>query len=572
MKFGLSRYTLDTFFEKVVELYSGNPALSLVGEEPITFKEFGSRVNKLQITLHELGIRKGDRVIILGTSSPNWAIVFMAIMTMGAVAVPILEGFPETDIDHIIRHSESKGIFISENLHSSLILASLEQLKFIIKLDDFSQYTGETKEKNIWKRIVDFHDKVVLALEKERPDFKKSNIDEDDIAEILYTSGTTGHSKGVMLTHKNLVSNLFEGPDLLKVINQKSIILSILPMAHAFGSTSAFLSIIYCGGSIVYMGKKPSPKILLETMQFVKPTIFGSVPLVFEKIYHKRVLPTIANNSLFRILAKGKSTKKVLNKLIAKKIKKLFGGRLDCVIIGGASFSPEVEKFLKDGGIPYCCGYGLSECAPLVTFSSMESQKIGSPGHAITDVQIKIVDKDSKTGIGEICVKGPNVMKGYYKNEEATRKAFTDDGWLITGDRGYLDEDGFLFITGRSKNVIIGSSGENIYPEVIEAKLLESTFVEETIVYQANNQLIARILPDYTYIENLQSANNENKIASNIVDILENVRKEVNKKLPSYSKINRVIEQTSPFITTPTNKIKRVEYVPGYLGNKNLDE
>ncbi|MBU0476284.1 MAG: AMP-binding protein [Bacteroidetes bacterium] len=568
MKFGLSQYTLDLFFEKVLEKYPNNPALSLVGEKPFTFSEFGEKVYKLQVTLKALGIRKGDKIVILGTSSPNWAIAFMAIMTMGAVAVPVLEGFPETDIEHIIRHSDAEGIFISNSLHSTLNI-ELQRMKVVIKLDDFLLLDPNSKDKNIWKKIIEFPDKVIQAIGNELSGTPKYEIEEDDIAEILYTSGTTGHSKGVVLTHKNLVSNIFEGPDLLKVITEKSVVLSILPMAHAFGSTSSFLSIIYCGASIVFMDKKPSPKALLETMQLVKPTIFGSVPLVFEKIYQKRVLPTIAQNRLFKLLSKGKTTKRLLNKIIGKKIKKLFGGKLDCVIIGGASFSPEVETFLIEGEIPYCCGYGLSECAPLVTFSSMETQKMGSPGHAVTDVEIKIMDADSKSGIGEICIKGPNVMKGYYKNEEATSKSFTKDGWLISGDKGYLDKDGFLFITGRSKNVIIGPSGENIYPEVIEAKLLESSFVEEVIVYKSDNHLVARILPDYTYIENLKNTSNENRIASNVVEILENVRRETNKNLPSFSQINKVVEQTSPFLTTPTNKIKRVEYVPGYLGNNS---
>lgn len=568
MKFGLSRYTLDLFIEKVLEKYPNNNAISSVGEKPITFTEFGEKVYNLQATLKTLGIRKGDKIVILGNSSTNWAIAFTAIMTMGAVAVPILEGFPESDIKHIIRHSDAKGIFISNSLHSSLNL-EFEQMKVVLKLDDFLVLDNDLQGKNIWKTIIDFPDKVIQAISKELSASPKYEINEDDIAEILYTSGTTGHSKGVMLTHKNLVSNIFEGPDLLKVITEKSVVLSILPMAHAFGSTSSFLSIIYCGASVVFMEKKPSPKVLLETMQLVKPTIFGSVPLVFEKIYQKKVLPTITKNRLFAILSKSKPTKKLLNKIIGKKIKKLFGGRLECVIIGGASFSPEVETFLIEGKIPYCCGYGLSECAPLVTFSSMENQKMGSPGHAVTDVKIKIMDTDPISGIGEICIKGPNVMKGYYKNEEATKKAFTKDGWFISGDKGYVDKDGFLFITGRSKNVIIGPSGENIYPEVIEAKLIESIFVEEVIVYKSENHLIARILPDYAYIESLKNTNNESVIASNVVEILENVKRETNKMLPSFSQINKVVEQTSPFMTTPTNKIKRVEYVPGYLENNN---
>lgn len=352
---------------------------------------------------------------------------------------------------------------------------------------------------------------------------------------------------------------------MLGVINEKSIILSILPLAHAFGTTSAFLSIIRCGASIYYLNKTPSPKILIEALQQVKPTIMGAVPLVFEKIYHKQVMPLIAKNKALNLLSKTELTKKFLYKIIGKKIYKLLGGKLECVIIGGANLSREVEIFMKQAGIPYCCGYGLSECSPLVTFSSMQEQKIGSPGHAISDVKIKILNPNPQTGIGEILIKGPNVMKGYYKNDELTKKSFTDDGWFISGDKGYLDKDGFIFITGRSKNVIIGPSGENIYPEVIEMKLVESIFVEEAIVYQSGNVLIARIYPNYAYIETLKNNKDENIIASDIKDILESVRIEVNAKLSGFSKISKVIEQTSPFIKTPTNKIKRAEYIVGYM-------
>lgn len=566
MKFGLTQYTLDHFFDKVIELYPTRPSLALVGERPFTYLELGARVNSLKAELRELGFAKGDKIVILGASSPNWAIALMAITTMGAIAVPILEDFPDTDIDHIIFHSEATGIFISSNLYENLNLSQLNVLKSVIKLDDFSllEQTPKTKS-SFWKQLWEFPEKIIKSFEKQPPRCELTGIKEDDVAEILYTSGTTGHSKGVMLTHKNLVSNLFEGPDLIQVIDERSVVLSILPLAHAFGSTSAFLSIIRHGASIYYLQKPPSPKILLDAMQQVQPTIMGAVPLVFEKIYHKQVVPTIAKSGTLRLLSKTKLTKKVLYKIIGKKIMKLLGGRLECVIIGGASFSPEVETFLKEGGIPYCCGYGLSECSPLVTFSSMKTQKMGSPGHAITDVSIKIMDPDPVTGIGEICIKGPNVMMGYYKNEEATRKSFTRDGWFITGDKGYLDEDGFIFITGRSKNVIVGPSGENIYPEVIESKLEESIFVEETIVYKIDNQLVARVYPNYTYIDSLKGAKDENVTASDILEILENIRKDVNTRLPNFSKIARIIEQTTPFVKTPTNKIKRAEYIPGYM-------
>ena len=566
MKFGLNKYTMDEFVNRIVQKYSDRPILASVGEEPFTYAEFGEKIDALKINLRSLGIKRQEKIMILGKSSPNWAVAYMTIMSMGAIAVPVLEGFPEADIEHIIKHSDAEAIFIAENFYQNYNLPSLSKLKLVIKLEDLSLISGTvTPHNTIFKLLHDLPEKVLKTFEKNQDNEDTNEIHEDDVAEILYTSGTTGHSKGVMLTHRNLVSNLFEGPDLLKVIHDHSTVLSILPMAHGFGSTSGFLSIIYCGGCIYYMTKTPSPKVLLDAMATVKPTIFGAVPLVFEKIYHKKVAPTISSSLILRLLSKTSITKKLLYKLIGRKIYKQLGGNLDCIIIGGAKFSPEVETFLKQGGIPYCCGYGLTECSPLVTFSSMETQKMGSPGHAITDVEIKVMDQDPGTGIGEICVKGPNVMKGYYKDETATKKAFTEDGWYITGDRGYLDEDGYLFITGRSKNVIVGPSGENIYPEIIEAKLMESIFVEETIVYQMNNQLVARIYPNYTYIENLESEKDEDKIAAEINTILEQIRKDVNSKLPQYSRISKVIEQSTPFVTTPTNKIKRAEYVPGYL-------
>ncbi len=568
MKFGLSRYTLDVFFNKVIQEYGTRPALASVGEEPFTYDEFARRVQVLKDAMEQWGIHKQDRVVLLGNSSPQWAIAYMAIMTSGAVAVPILEEFPENDIDHILTHSEAKAAFISESLYHSLNLSVLERVPLVINLNDFSFFARKGKSKTgLWNQLHTLPEKVLKTRAKGR-DSSKAAIQEEDLAEILYTSGTTGHSKGVMLTHKNLVSNLFEGPDLLKVIDRNGVILSILPMAHAFGSTSGFLSIIYCGSCIYFFNKPPSPKVLMSALQQVRPTILGAVPLVFEKIYHKQVMPIIAKSPVLRLLSKTSATKRLLYKIVGKKVYQALGGRLRCVIIDGASFSPEVETFMKWGNIPYCCGYGLSECSPLVTFSSMREQKMGSPGHAVTDTQIKIQDPDPATGIGEIWIRGPQVMKGYYKNKEATAKSLTADGWFISGDRGYLDKDGFLFITGRSKNVIIGSSGENIYPEVIEAKLAENHFVEEALVYLLDHQLVARIYPNYGYIETLHQNQDETVIAEDISTILEGVRRQVNEQLPAFSKINRVIEQSSPFIKTPTNKIKRAEYVPGYADKR----
>lgn len=566
LKFGLERYTLDCFFAEVLNRYPQRPALALVGEEPFTYAEFGRRVADLQARLGELGVKSGVKVALLGGSSPNWCIAFMAVTTMGAVAVPILEDFPEADINHILHHSDASVIFISDHLHASLNLHALIEGFLVFSLTDLALVSGAGARPGFWKGLQEFGGKVLGKRAKTDPELPAA-IGEEDLAEIIYTSGTTGHSKGVMLSHRNLVSNLFEGPDLIKCIHERSVLLSILPLAHTFGSTSGFLSIIREGSLIYFLTKPPAPKVLLAAMQEVKPTIFGAVPLVFEKIYHKQVVPTIAASRLLRMLSKSRASRKLLYKIIGKKVNKLLGGRLECVIIGGAAFSPEVETFIKQGRIPYCCGYGLTECSPLVTFSSMEKQKMGSPGHAITGVSIHIADPDPTTGIGEILVKGPNVMKGYYKNEEATRKVFTADGWFISGDRGYLDKDGFLFITGRSKNVIVGPSGENIYPETIEARLLESIYVEEALVYMTEGQLVARIFPNYSYIESIEGDRAEGAVARAINEILEEVRREVNTRLPAFARISRVIEQSTPFVKTPTNKIKRGEYVPGYLND-----
>ncbi|MFZ5517299.1 MAG: AMP-binding protein [Candidatus Zhuqueibacterota bacterium] len=567
MKFGLTKYTLDEFFQKVIEKYSDRPALALIGQEPITYHQFGQRVDLLKQRLRDLGIREGNRIAILGRSSTNWATAFMAIMTMGAVAVPILEDFPESDIDHIIRHAEVKAIFIAGNLHQDLTLPSLGKNKIVLNLDDLTLLSDAPPLMKVWHQIQDAPQKIARLFEKEFPASHiaaNSTIAEDDVAEILYTSGTTGHSKGVILTNKNLVSNLFEGPDLLGVINDRSVVLSFLPMAHAFGSTSGFLSIIYCGACIYFLDKRPSPKLLLDAMQKVRPTIIGGVPLIFEKIYHKRVVPALSSNRLMRSISALPRLRKWLYRAIGKKVMRSFGGRLECAIIGGASLSHEVEIFLREGNIPYALGYGLSECSPLVTFSSMTEVKIGSVGHAISDVSIKIVEKEPATGIGEILVKGPNVMKGYFKNDAETARVFTSDGWFITGDRGYLDDDGFLFITGRSKNVIIGPSGENVYPEIIESKFMESLFVEEVLVYPDQNQLIARVYPDYGYIQSRIAGKDESALAADITSILEDVKKAVNKQLPQASRVHKVYEQTEPFIKTPTNKIKRGEYFPAY--------
>jgi long-chain acyl-CoA synthetase len=561
-RLNLQRHTLDHFFERVLAAYPNNTALALIDQEPITYAEFGRRVQEAQQKLLMHGVKRQDKVVILGPSSPNWAIAYMSITTMGAVAVPIMEEFPESDVEHTIGHSDAAAIFIAESLFNSLNLPSLDKVQLVINLDSMALLSREPAGSRFWNQLPER-----LKQPWSNPEQNAPPIAEDDLAQILYTSGTTGHSKGVMLTHKNLVTNLQSGPVFFDFINEKSVVLGILPLAHAFGLTTTFLAMIYCGATIYFLGKKPSPKVLMSAMQKVRPHAMGAVPLIFEKIYHRQVLPTVTGSPVLRTLVKVPLLRKLLYKIIGRKILRAFGGRIEGFFIGGASLNQEIELFMRGAGIPYSCGYGLSETSPITTGAPKTATKIGSVGYAIADVSVKIVDPDPQTGVGEILIKGPNVMRGYYKNEAATRNVFTDDGWLITGDRGILDEEGYLFIKGRSKNIILGPSGENIYPEVIEEKLKESLFVEEALVYQAGNQLVARIYLDYVHIESRETAKEEHKIAANITDILETVRVETNIRLPAFSQIQKVIEQRAPFIKTPTDKIKRAEYVPDYLKN-----
>jgi long-chain acyl-CoA synthetase len=563
-KLQLKQYTLDHFFERVVDIYGHTTSIGQVGQTPITYAELGEKVTQLQTELRNRGVKYQDKVVIFGNSTSNWAIAFLAVATMGAVAVPVMDEFPEADVEHILGHSEAVAIFIEESLHQSLNLPSLDDIPLIIKLDDFS-FTGKKSDPaaNFRSHLPEKIKQSLGSVDKEA-----ESIQEDDLAEILYTSGTTGHSKGVMLTHKNLTTNLLTGTDIFEFLGEDSVILGILPLAHSFGLNTTLLAMMSVGATIYYLDKKPSPKVLMKAMQEVRPHSMGAVPLIFEKIYQRQVVPAINGNRLFRLMVKAPPLKRMLHKIIGKKLLQAFGGRIQGFFIGGASLNQELEMFMQSAGIPYSLGYGLSECSPIVTGAKLEFVKIGCVGPTVKDVFVKIDNPDPETGVGEIFIKGPNVMQGYYKNKAATDAVFTEDGWLITGDRGCLDEDNFLYIKGRSKNMILGSSGENIYPEVIEDKLKESVFVEEALVYLLDNKLTARIYPNYTYIETLQKNREEAVLAADVVEILERVRQETNTRLPTFSQIQQVVEQTSPFIKTPTNKIKRGEYIPDYFSSQ----
>jgi len=543
--------------------YGDNIAVSMVGGKPFTYEKFGSKVEILSKILQKRGIAKADKVAILSENKPQWGIAYFAITTLGAIAVPILPDFHANEIRHILIHSEAKAIFISQDQYNKLEDVEMGSLSTIFHIDDFSIIPPNTTVDKLKELIkegeVEFAKLRESAMKLLYP--AQSSLKEDDVASIIYTSGTTGHSKGVELTHKNLI---FDAEATLKIQNvvEEDRLLSILPLSHSYEFTIGFLIPFIRGASIYYIDKPPVARVLLPVLQKIKPTMMLTVPLVIEKIYKLRIAPQLSKSGLIRLLMKVPAVRKKLHKVAAKKVMKFFGGEMKFFGIGGAGLNSEVEKFLREGKFPYAIGYGLTETSPLIAGSGVKNTRFRSTGIIIPEVEVKINKPDKKTGEGEIWVKGDNVMKCYYKDPDRTNEIFTEDGWLKTGDLGYMDKDEYLFIIGRLKNVIVGPSGENIYPEEIESQINQYDDVLESLVYQDNGQLVVRVHLNYEELDKefKHKKMTETQIAKRIEEILEKMRNEVNSNMSSFSRILKMIEQPDPFEKTPTKKIKRYLY------------
>lgn len=557
MPFNLSINSIKEFHNEILNRYEKRPFLYFVDDVPITYAEYGVCVRTLRLKLAENGLKKADAVVLLGPASPNWAIAFMSIMSAGYVVVPVMEDFPAVDINHIINDSGATAAFIAPSYQSREGFPALDKM-MLFSLDNLEILDKGKKLKKRPAKTDFTNDDTYASYDVDEDGCYP--VDPSDVAELLYTSGTTGHSKAVMLTHNNLVTNLYIGTDLIDdCFDEDSILLSLLPLAHSFGSTSAFLSTMYKGPRICFLKRKPTPEYLQIVFQKVKPTILGGVPLIFEKIFQKKIMPLIESKKALKWAVEHSTiARKGFYKIAGKSVLNYFGGKLKCIIIGGANFSTQVETFMIEGKIPYVLGYGLSETSPLLTFTSLKDARFGSVGKAVLDTDIRILNPDSD-GTGDIEVKGPQIMKGYYRLPEETAAVFTEDGWFKTGDRGIIDEDGYLFIRGRSKNVIVGSSGENIYPEVIETILASYSLVEESIVYMEKDQLTALVYPDQEQLAAFSSIEDQK-----FLDEMEVIRKDLNQKLSSSSKIVSFIFKTDEFEKTPTRKIKRGLYIEGY--------
>ena len=537
--------TFNTLYEIVkhsVKKFSDRIAFSMIGGEDVSYKEVGERVEKVKEMLLNAGVGKGDKVAILSSSMPNWGVAYFAVTTSGMVAVPILPDFTGAELDLIIEHSEAKAILVSDKLYTKLSKSTVEKMNIVIR----------TKGLNVISQTVEERAEAMVP----KP---------EDLAVIIYTSGTTSKPKGVMLTHYNIAAQTTIIPPLFEY-NEDDVLLSILPLAHTYECTLGMIYPFSRGARVHYLDRPPTASALMPALASVRPTVIASVPLIMEKIYRAKVLPTFQKNALLRKLYGWDWSRKLLHKVAGKQLKKLFGGRMRLFAIGGAKFDSEAERFLLEGGFPYGIGYGLTETAPLIAGAVGNMVRIGSTGPALPAVQIRLDNVNPDTKQGEIVVKTPCCMVGYYKNEAATKEAFTEDGWFRTGDLGAMAEDGWIFIKGRLKNMIVGPSGENIYPEDIEEVLNSNRFVAESVVTEQDGKLIALV---HFNTEALEEAYDEFKYKASVKveqvqlrmeEIKRDVMEYVNSKVNRFSKISKVVDNEGEFEKTPTKKIRRFNY------------
>jgi long-chain acyl-CoA synthetase len=561
----ISPKTLKHVLERTAASFPGLPALTYVGESPITFSELKKEVEALSHLLRELGVAAGDRVAILSENMPNWGIAYFAVTAMGAQACPILPEFHPSEIHHIIRHAGCKAVFVSERLFDKLKDFDCRDCKTLILINHFQPLRAETTREKLaemldsGKKAWSHFKESARQMAKLAPKDKEAG--EDDVAAIIYTSGTTGHSKGVMLTHRNIVANAM-GTIEAQDVNEKDSFMSLLPLSHAYECTLGLVIPVMQGACVHYLNKPPTPSVLLPALAKVRPTMVLAVPLIIEKIVKQKIFPQFTGKAVVRGLYRLPAVRKTLHQIAGRKLMATFGGRLRFFGIGGAPIAPEVEAFLREARFPYAVGYGLTETAPLISGCTPKITRFRSAGNPLPNVEVLIKDPDAKTGEGEIWTRGECVMKGYYNDPERTAEVLTEDGWFKTGDLGMLDGDRYLFIRGRLKNMVLGPSGENIYPEEIESALNAFDYVLESLVFQEEGQLVARVHLNYELLDAQAQRRGwtETQTQAHIDRLIENIRVSVNQRVSSFSRINRILEQTEPFEKTPTQKIKRYLY------------
>lgn len=523
--------------------------------QTLQYHDVARKIEKLHILFENSGVVKGDKIALAGRNSANWAVAFLATLTYGAVAVPVLHEFTADQMHNIVNHSEAKLLFVGDVVATTIDATKMPTLEGIIYIPDYSLVLSRTDKLTYAREHLNemFGKKYPKYFRKEHVNYY---IEEnpDELALINYTSGTTGFSKGVMIPYRALWSNLdFAIGVLGSHVSPGAHIISILPMAHMYGMAFEFIFEFCCGCHIYYLNRIPSPAIIAQAFAEIKPKVIIAVPLVIEKIIRKRVFPKIQNNKM-RLLLNMPVINKKINQKIKEQVAAAFGGEFYEIIIGGAAFNREVEAFLTRIDLPFTVGYGATECAPIITYADYKDFVPTSCGKAVIHMEVKIDSNDPQNVPGEILARGLNVMLGYYKNEEATRETLDKDGWYHTGDLGLMDAEGNVFIKGRSKNMLLGSNGQNIYPEEIEDKLNSMTMVTESVVVQDGDKLVGLVFPDFDEAKNLGLNNDD------LVNLMEQNRQQLNEILPAYSKLSSIEIHTEEFEKTPKKSIKRFKY------------
>lgn len=521
----------------------------------LQYHDVARKIEKLHIIFESSGVQKGDKIALCGRNSSSWAVAFLATLTYGAVAVPILHEFTADQIHNIVNHSEAKLLFVGDYVATVIDQTKMPHLEGIIYLPDYSLVISRTDKLTYAREHLNelFGKKYPKYFRKEHVNYYKEQSP-DELALINYTSGTTGFSKGVMVPYRALWSNYdFAMTVLGKIIKKGDNVISILPMAHMYGMAFEFMFEFIFGCHVFYLTRVPSPAIIAAAFAEVKPAIIIAVPLVIEKIIRKKVFPKIQNNRM-RLLLNMPVVNKKVNQKICDQVVKAFGGNFYEIIVGGAAFNQEVEQFLKRIGFPYTVGYGATECAPIICYADYHDFAPGSCGKPVVHMEVKIDSPDPENVPGELLARGLNVMLGYYKNEEATAQTIDSEGWYHTGDLGTMDADGNVYIKGRSKNMLLGANGQNIYPEEIEDRLNSMAMVNECVVVQRGEKLVGLVYPDFDEAATMRL--NE----SDLEGIMEQNRQELNSTQPAYCKLAAIEIVKEEFEKTPKKSIKRYLY------------
>jgi long-chain acyl-CoA synthetase len=553
----LKKQGFSTIIPHVVTKFAKNKALGFVGEESLTYAQMGTEIKATMAFMEQLNIQPNDKVVIYSQNMPNWAIVYFALQCMGAVAVPVLPDFNPYELENVLQHSEAKAIFISQNLEYKLANIKKDFVQATVRINNMEVIEGDFQVK---------YNQQTQSTQIYTPNKEALSI-------LLYTSGTTGDSKGVMLSQKNVITNAFQS-GMVQPIDETDRFLSVLPLSHTYENTIGLILPILNGASVTYLHKPPTASVLIPAMQAVKPTFMLTVPMIIEKVYRSSILPQINKKRATRLMHSFKPTRKLVYYLAGKKLYQTFGGHLKFFGIGGSKLDGKVEQFLRDAKFPYAIGYGLTETAPLIAGANPSQTKWQAIGPKVVECELKINNPDPISGEGEIWAKGANIMLGYYKNEERTKEVLTEDGWFKTGDLGVFDKKGWLSHKGRLKNMIVGSNGENIYPEEIESLINNFHHVVESVVVEKKGKLVAMVHFNREELEQKvrevkadlsQRVDDKIEEISQKVDrLIEELSQElynyVNMRVNKVSRIQLLVAYPEPFQKTATQKIKRYLY------------